>query len=267
MLKTKRALSIGLCLFALISTALAEDVPRFWGEINGDDINIRADSTLNAIVLCKASRGEKVEVVSERYDWYKIKLPRSVPAYVKKDLVEVMVNLSTLQPNQPVAPVLSEQTAKVLKDNVNIRFSPSESAAIIGQVKQNEVVRIQEEQSGWYRINPPDSCFGWVHKQLVKKSTSPIVAEKPTVQAGEKSVLSADGTIEAMGVIQPYGMVFMRKATHKLITADKKVYLLKSEKKTLDSLNQRKVKVFGKVSGDPAQNNPLIIVDKIEVVN
>ena len=82
----------------------------------------------------------------------------------------------------------------------------------------------------------------------------------PTASIEEKGI-----TIE--GIIKPYGKVFRRIATHKLITQDGKIFLLKGSKKNLDSLNYRKVKVMGKLSNLAKQKYPIIEILKIEVLD
>ncbi len=66
------------------------------------------------------------------------------------------------------------------------------------------------------------------------------------------------------GIIKPYGIVFKRPATHKLITSDNKIFLLKGNKKSLDQLNYHRVKVIGKVTGPDSQKYPIIEIEKIE---
>jgi hypothetical protein len=69
------------------------------------------------------------------------------------------------------------------------------------------------------------------------------------------------------GKINPYGIVLWRKATHKLITSENKIYFLKGERKSLDSLNYHKVKVTGKLISLPSSKYPIIQIDIIEALN
>ena len=57
-----------------------------------------------------------------------------------------------------------------------------------------------------------------------------------------------------------------RIATHKLIGQDNRIYLLKSRGENLDSFNNRKIKVTGKLE-NPAAKNPIIEVEKIEALD
>jgi len=245
----------------------------FQGRINAHNINVRSDSTVNSKIICAVNKGEPVEVVRESYEWYKIILPKAAPSFIKKDLVAL----------------IDEKTAKVLKDNVNIRLQPNESSAILGKAGKNEVINIAEDNGEWYKIEPLNNSFGWVNKKFVDKADTinpvrdtisfsrlPLVSkgvnkteEVKLVQenkiVGEKVSLDESITIE--GIIKPYGKVIKRIATHKLIAADNKVFLLKGNKESLDSLNYHKVKVTGKLIHPKNQKGTIIEILKIEALD
>jgi uncharacterized protein YgiM (DUF1202 family) len=240
-------------LFALVALANSNDKSTvFQGVINADNINIRTDSTVNSKIICKINKGEPVEVVKELYGWYKIRLPKIAPSYIKKNLVTL----------------LGEKTAQVLEDNVNIRLDASESSWILGRVNMNEVVNILEDKGGWYRIEPVNNSFGWIHKKFIDKVD--VLKKIEDVQSipdikKEERLISEKPTLEnniLTGIIKPYGKVLGRKATHKLITEDNRVFLLKGNKESLDSLNYHRVKITGKLIG--AQKYPIVEVTKIE---
>jgi uncharacterized protein YgiM (DUF1202 family) len=128
----------------------------FEGVINIHNANVRSDATVNSKIICKINKGDIVEVVRELYGWYKIRLPKTAPAFIKKNLVSL----------------LNEKTARVLKNNVNIRLEPSESSWILGKASQNEVVHILKDLGEWYKIEPINNSFGWIHKKLVDEVTN-----------------------------------------------------------------------------------------------
>jgi len=226
------------------------------GVINSDNINIRSDSRVNSKIICKVNKGQIVEVAQELYDWYRIRLPQTAPSFIKKNLVIL----------------ISDGTAKVLRNNVNIRLGPSESSWILGKVDKNEVVNVLSDRGDWYRIEPVNNSFGWINKRFVDKYTClNKTADKkiPVESKEENKIINAHKTDENIfeGIIKPYGMVFKRKATHKLITEDNKVFFLKGNKVSLDSLNYRRVKVIGKLIGSKTQRHPIIEIVKIEVLD
>lgn len=245
------------CIYSSQDTPQTSLPASFQGTINAADINVRCDSTVSSKIICKMNKGDTVEVVRELYDWYKIRLPKTAPSFIKKNLVAVM----------------GDEAAKVLKDNVNIRMQPNESSWILGKVDKNEVVNIVGERNAWYKIEPVNNSFGWINKSFVDKASavnktakikSTQDAKKKNTIIVKEAVLEKDITLE--GIIKPYGKVFRRNATHKLITADNNVFLLRGNKESLDNLNYRKVKVTGKLI-DPQDYNPIIEITKIEALD
>jgi uncharacterized protein YgiM (DUF1202 family) len=238
----------------------------FQGEINANNINIRSDSRVGSKIICIANNGEPVEVIKESYGWYKIRLPKTAPSFIKKNLVGLV----------------DEKTAKVIKDNVNIRLGPDESSPILGKADKNEVINIVEERGEWYKIEPLNNSFGWVNKKFVDKADTinkreeVKLAQEISAKGGPASgwkkenkimdeKVSQDESVTIEGIIKPYGKVIKRIATHKLITADNTVFLLKGNKGSLDSLNYHKVKVTGKLINPKDKKHTIIEIQKIEV--
>jgi uncharacterized protein YgiM (DUF1202 family) len=267
-LVNKLLLAISLFSFIFLGTSLAEDFKSFCGEVNTDNINIRCDATINSEVICKVNKGESTEVVSEFYEWYKIRLPKDAPSFIKKDLVTIIEKEGTQSPGliSPVEDIAQEkQIAKVIKENVNIRLSPSESAAIIGKVNKNELVNILKDEGKWYKITPPSNSFGWVHKKFINKKSPLIKTEQLPESKLTESTKTSQDKISFIGIIEPYGKIFKRRGTHKFLTEDNKVFLLKGDKKILDNLNYRKVKITGRLIDTFRKEMPVIEIESLEI--
>ena len=239
-----------VALFILIQFNLhslsAQESLLFQGEITGNNINVRSDSTVSSEIICTVNKGDLVGVVSELYEWQKIRLPKNAPSFVKKSLVML----------------IGDKTAKALKDNVNIRLHPNELSPILGRVNKDETIIVLGERGGWYRIEPVNNSYGWIHKKFVNKVV-------PMINKTEDAKLIKDNEgITLEGVILPYGKVFKRKATHKLITKDNAVYLLKGNKETLDTLNYHKVKIIGKlITAAGKQKYSVVEIDKAQILD
>ncbi len=233
----------------------------FLGEINANNIYVRSDSTVSSKIICTVNDGQPVAVVKELYEWYKIRLPKIAPSFIKKDLVILIDN----------------KTAKAIKDSVNIRLNPDDSSPILGKLGKNEVIVIVENMGEWYKIEPINESFGWVNKKFVnlaplratanKKEEVKLVqkVEKENKITDEKTYLQENVTIE--GIIKPYGKVFKRIATHKLITLDNNVFLLKGNKASLDSLNYQKERITGKSTHPKNQKYTVMEIEKIEAMD
>jgi uncharacterized protein YgiM (DUF1202 family) len=264
-LKIKSILVFSIIYFSLLPVVFADAFTAFPGQINANGINVRVDSTVGAEVICTLLKDELVEVVGEVYDWYKIRLPKKAPSYVKKDLLEC----SNISRNH-LSPDFTSQSgtclsAQVIKDRVNVRLEPAESAWILGKVDKATVVNIIAEESGWYKIHPVYQSYGWVNKKFVNKEI--VVPEKHQVAVKIADTAGLNDLLVVEGKISPYGIVLWRKATHKLITSENKIYFLKGDRKSLNSLNYRKVKITGKLISSLDSKYPVIQIDIIEALN
>jgi len=246
----------GLLIFSGVAYAAAQDL--FTGQVNANAINVRLDATIGAQVVCTLAKGQLVEVVLEAYDWYKIRLPKTAPSYIKKNLVKCIDVVSVDNPAKCL-------NAKVIADRVNIRFGPTESSWILGKVDKLTVVNILAEEGSWYKIEPVYQSYGWVNKKFVDKypvlpkQEEKLVAPVKDIKLGDNLVIE--------GMVSPYGVVLWRTATHKLITANNKTYLLKGNRKGLDSLNYHGVKVTGKLISPAKSKYPIIQAAIIEALN
>jgi uncharacterized protein YgiM (DUF1202 family) len=259
-LKITSTLIFLIFCFILPGMAMAEAFSAFTGQINANGINVRVDATVGAEVICTLAKGELVEVVREVYDWYKIRLPLKAPAYIKKNLLECN-NVNADFASAP-GKCLS---AKVIKDRVNIRLGPTESAWILGKVDKATVVNVVTDEGAWYKIQPVYQSYGWVNKKFVNKNE--VSPEKQNASLKCADIVKSGDPLIVEGKVIPYGIVLWRRATHKLITSENKIYFLKGNRKGLDSLNYRKVKVTGKLIGPAANKHPIIQIDTIEALN
>ncbi|MFA5093565.1 MAG: SH3 domain-containing protein [Candidatus Omnitrophota bacterium] len=250
-----------LVSFVLTGMVFADDFTAFSGQINADKINLRADATIGSPVICSLAKGQLVDVVGQAYDWYKIRLPKEAASYVNKNLVEC-INSETSD-TQPVTTKCLN--AKVIKDRINVRLGPSESTWILGKADKLTVLNILGQEGDWYKIQPIYQSYGWVNKKFVNKEL--ILPKKIENTSQPIKEIQPPQPLVLEGTISPYGVVLWRKATHKLITAENKVYLLKGDRKGLDSLNYKKVKVSGKLI-TPAENKyPILEINIIEALN
>ncbi|MBI4708574.1 MAG: SH3 domain-containing protein [Candidatus Omnitrophica bacterium] len=253
------ALSV-ILLYGTICFAQETTFP-FIGQSESENVNLRTDATINSQVICTLSKNEQIEVISESFEWYKIRLPNNAPSFVKKNLTECIGQKPAISPEEKT----ECKTAKITKNRVNIRLAPNETAPILGVSLNNEAVNIISEEQGWYKIEPIPNSFGWVHKKFISK----IEIKKEEPKPEEPKKVEADvqeNLINLEGIIKPYGRFFKRSATHKIITADNKIFLLKADKKILNAANQQKVKIKGRLVEDIKEKYPVIEVTGLEVI-
>jgi uncharacterized protein YgiM (DUF1202 family) len=244
------ALVVFLGVSFCCSTVSAQET-KFQYEVNADGIHIRCDSTVSSAVVCALKKGDVLDVVSESYGWYKVRLPALAPAFISKSMVAAGNN----------------QTATVVRDNVNIRLGPGTSLPVVGKVKKDQVVVITSDQGDWYGIQPPPTAYGWINKKFVSKTITFAQPPQPPAPPQAQATSSPQPEIlQLEGVIKPYGFFFKGPIAHKLQTGDNRVFLLQGDKKVLDSLNNRKVKLTGVIDQAEKQKYPVLQIRGAEEI-
>ncbi|MFA4888194.1 MAG: SH3 domain-containing protein [Candidatus Omnitrophota bacterium] len=143
-----------LVVFLLAGACLADGQSPFYGQVNTDNINLRADSSANAEIICTVKKDSRLYVMLERFGWYKVRLPPGAPCYIKKEFVTLG--------DDPKA-------GKVNAPKVNLRLAPTESSPILGWANTDETMAIAEltADGQWYKIIPTLNCYGWVNKRFI----------------------------------------------------------------------------------------------------
>lgn len=165
----RRTLILSVSGLLFFMACPAQESILFKGKVTGNNINIRTDSTASSEIISTVNRGAKLDIMREFYEWYKVRLPSSSPAYVRQDMLEC-VQLNDI--NKVCA------KAKVIRENVNIRSKPDEASQIIGKLNRDESVTVVNEAKGWSRIRPTENCFGWINKKFVERIVEPVAKPK-----------------------------------------------------------------------------------------
>lgn len=252
------AVTVAFILLCGFGICAAEDFVPFRGVVISDGIHIRSDSTVTAPVICDVGKGDSLEVLAQLYEWYRVKLPRMAPSFVRKDLVAKEAG----------------STAKIIKERVNVRLEPNESSPIIGRAVKGEEINIVADAQGWYKIEPVAKSSGWIHRRFVQKAVQPAPAEPAplTQREAKETQKESSGTPEKLdgrsfsveGIVRPQGIFFNRKATHKIVDSSGNEYLLRCNKQTLNQFNNYRVRLSGILRTLPGYTHPLIEVKKIE---
>ena len=246
-------LVISFCFFAL---AHSSEFP-FLGKVNSDGINLRAEPNVRTESIAKLKRETKLKVLSERFDWYKVNLPKTAVCFINRKYVK-----SSTLANEGI----------VTADKVNLRALPSQNAAIIGQINKDQIFRIVKAEPDWYAIYAPQEAFGWVHKKFIdyySEFNAGVVDTRENLPQEELNKKQAKIEISpvAAGLIKPMGIFFKRRGTHRLIVDGKTAYYLRADDKDLlNNYSGYKVNIFGQKIDTPSKKIPLIAVEKIEII-
>ena len=145
--------------FLCLKTYPAETSQKYAVVKNG--INIRIDSTVQSHSLGKLRMGERVDVLAEKFSWYKIKLPKRFNCYIAKELIKKIDNKNVVTKGK----------------KINLRASPSLEAYIIGKAPKGVNFSLIAETQAWVKVQGYPYMHGWVHKQFLKDITQEIGLE------------------------------------------------------------------------------------------
>ncbi|MCX5701540.1 MAG: SH3 domain-containing protein [Candidatus Omnitrophica bacterium] len=228
----------------LMFTCFVRECESFQAEVNANNINVRVDSTANSEAICKVNKGDTLEVILELYDWYKITLPKTAPLFIRRDLISFIDN----------------KTAKVSKDNVNVRLRADESSPILGELNKDTTVNVLDDKNDWCKIEPADNTFGWIHKNFLnkiseetkkKEQENKVVSEGPPV----KETMTIEGIVKSK--------IIKHKASHKLITGDNSCFALKGREEDLNAVTGHRARISGRL----IQETRIIEIEKIEALD
>lgn len=248
-----------LCFGCSISEA--QEVFPFVAKVKAKSANVRAGQNTNFESLGQVQEGAEVVVVGSSFDWRKIKLPADAKAYVNAGFVKD----------------LGDGVGEVTGNRLNIRAGALVNAAIIGQLKKGELIRLLEKKNDWYRIEPPDQSFGWVLNEFLEKTSRDIPAPR-LVQAPIRNIYTKKrldaakseelppGVVRISGTVEDLANNMVSSNIRHYLQSDGTVYVLQGYRHVIDSFLHQKVKIEGRIKPDVKSDKPVLLVTKISLV-
>lgn len=173
--------SFFLIIFFVVPPIFAQEIFPFSAKVKDNGINIRSDSRISSEAVCQVNKGEVLEVIQELYGWYKVRLPKKAPSFIRKDLLSIVPEEPLKTPpraKKTAAAEVSALKARVIKERVNVRLRPSETAPILGKLNKDETVVVVKEEELWYRIEPPQNSYGWIYKDFMEPVPMQTIQKK-----------------------------------------------------------------------------------------
>ncbi len=121
--------------------------------VTKDGINVRIDSTTSSASLGYLVKGETIEGIKSKFEWYKIKLPKRFYCYIAEDFIKK----------------IGTNRIKVIASKVNLRSTPSLESYIIGMAPKDALFYSIDKVDGWIKIRGYPYVYGWVHKKFLKE--------------------------------------------------------------------------------------------------
>ncbi|MBN2482588.1 MAG: SH3 domain-containing protein [Candidatus Omnitrophica bacterium] len=121
------------------------------GRVLEDNINVRTDSTVTAQEVGTLQRNDEVEIIGEKYGWFKIRLPQDFTCYVSLEHVKRV----------------GRDKVEVLVFALNLRLYASLESPIIGKVREGTILTLLGTKGEWAKVVAYPYAWGWVHKRFI----------------------------------------------------------------------------------------------------
>jgi len=109
-----------LLLVSLETSVIAASI----GVVNKDTVRVRSKATTNSGIVALVSIGDKVTIIGEDEDWYKVKAKDqdgdTKTGYIRKDLLTVDGKTSTETPDEPEEEEITEPEQAVEDNNSEV---------------------------------------------------------------------------------------------------------------------------------------------------
>ena len=165
------ALLVFVGLFATHALAAYQQIT-----IKANVVNVRQGPGLSYDVMSQANKGETMNVISQKNNWYQVRLSGDKIGWVASWLVD----------NTEVS-ATSNRVAKVTNSFANVRQSSSADSQLLGKLNQGDEITVLYQQNGWSQIKY-NSAVGWVQSDLIEVSDqAPATVQKTTTAESEST--------------------------------------------------------------------------------
>ena len=161
---------IMLILVLALMIVFTNKVEASTGTVTTETLNLRSEASTNSSVIELLNANEKLDIISEDGDWYKVE-HNGKEGYVSKEYVELNSEDTTNKPEQSENTNLSNVTnqsanievntaIKLEKDTV-IKILPLINSNNLGNVKAGEEITVIAKANNWIFVQTADIA-GWI---------------------------------------------------------------------------------------------------------
>lgn len=201
------------------------------GKVNKDGINVRIDSVVTAPLLGQLHKDEAIQVVEEKFEWYKITLPKRFTCYAYSKFLEK----------------INTKKARVTATVLRLRNQPFLDSHVIGKVKKGDILNTIEEKGEWTAVEAFPHTQGWIHKKFVDivPSPSPEPTDKEDIEKQEITNIKVGDTFTLKGILSALSSLQNCDATYKLKSGYATFFLKIGDIKNVEELINKKVTIEG----------------------
>ena len=156
-------------------------MPDEYATVNATSLNMRAQGSMTATIICQIPGGEKVRLISYSADWSYVEY-NGLKGYVSSQYLVRDGAVATPTPAVTPGPDAREATVNV-QTLLNMRRQPNLTSGIVTQIPGGKTVYVISESNGWSYIKY-GSYTGYVSSQYLKYNDGGSTA--PTAQPTAK---------------------------------------------------------------------------------
>lgn len=162
------------CILALFMTATAH--ASNLAKVTATSVNLRSYNSTEAKVVGTANIGDILTITGNANNgWFKVNKSGLGEAFISSQFISIY-----------------QTDATCIEDSVNVRTSPSATAAVLGTAKKGQVFVTSGKNGDWYQINFNGNT-GYIHSDYMQGS---LLKYLPAVKA---PTASDEVTAEALG--------------------------------------------------------------------
>ena len=189
--------------------------------VNTETLNLRKEDSTNSSVLKLLNLGEKLNIIDEVENWYKVKTKDGVIGYVSKDYIKVEETeenepIETIEENnkdeknnknnEEKANITSELSTnnennvdnqvkefemkeETIKINSDVYILPLLNSSKLQNIEKNSSVILIDETNNWYYVQT-DEVNGWVPKNVInpKINMNSEIEESTNIESDESEI-------------------------------------------------------------------------------
>lgn len=216
--------------------------------VNTDTLKLRKEASTDSTVLELLNQGEKLEIIEESGDWYKVKVNK-MTGFVHKDYIKVDEDTTETKTEEPKTeettkqeePAKEETSAnqeqpvneetntttennsnkvveetkeesfigkQTLKSDSNAYILPLINSSKIGKLNKGEEVLVLDEVNGWAYIQT-DDISAWIRKDVLKEETTNTTTTKNDDKANNNDIQEQEIEKKVLYVNSP--SIYVRK--------------------------------------------------------
>lgn len=243
----KKQIVIGI-MALLISLICSTTCMATTAIVNTDTLKLRKEASTDSTVLELLNQGEKLEIIEESGDWYKVKVNK-MTGFVHKDYIKVDEDTTETKTEEPKTEetINQEEPAKeetgtnqkqpvneetntttennsnnvveetkeesfigkqTLKSDSDAYILPLINSSKIGKLNKGEEVLVLDEVKGWAYIQT-DDINAWIRKDVLKEETTNTTTTKNDDKANNNDIQEQEIEKKVLYVNSP--SIYVRK--------------------------------------------------------